>query len=74
MVPSSSQVLETKGWWRKRVGVEITVNVQIDRVYAALRTPAPLQSLLNITVLAAVGIEFAINLISPADSVALLPT
>jgi hypothetical protein len=56
------------------VGVEITVNVQIDRVYAALRTPAPLQSLLNITVLAAVGIEFAINLISPADSVALLPT
>lgn len=56
------------------VGVEITVNLQIDRVYAALRTPARLQSLLNITVLAAAEIEFAINLISPTDSVALLPT
>jgi hypothetical protein len=39
------------------VGVEITVILQIDRVYAALRTPAPLQSLLNITALGAVGIE-----------------
>jgi hypothetical protein len=56
------------------VGVEITVKLQIDRVYAALRTPARLQSLLNITVLAAAEIEFAINLISPTDSVALLPT
>ena len=41
------------------MGVEITVILQIDSVYAALRTPAPLQSLLNITVLGAVGLEFA---------------
>jgi hypothetical protein len=48
---------DSTGLWRKRVGVEITVNLQIDRVHAALRTPTSLQSLLNITVLSAVGIE-----------------
>jgi hypothetical protein len=47
------------------VGVEITVNLQIDRVYAALRTPAPLQSLLNITVLGAVGIGNSTILTEP---------
>ena len=47
--------LNATGLWRKRVGVEITVNLQIDRVYAALRTPTSLQSLLNITVLQADG-------------------
>jgi hypothetical protein len=40
----------------------------------ALRTPTSPQSLLNITVLVAVGIEFAVNLTSPACSDALLPT
>ena len=44
------------------MGIEITVNLQIDRVYAALRTPTSLQSLLNITVLAAGQIEFAVIL------------
>jgi hypothetical protein len=48
--------------WRKRVGVEITVKLQIDRVYTALRTPAPLQSLLNITVKGAAGIEITVIL------------
>src|SRR5580700_3394012 len=32
MVPSSSQVLETKGWWRKRVGVEPTIPAAKDRI------------------------------------------
>ena len=41
------------------MGVEITVNLQIDHVYAALRTSTSLQSLLNITVLEAEGIETA---------------
>jgi hypothetical protein len=44
------------------VGVEITVKLQIDRVYTALRTPAPLQSLLNITVKGAAGIEITVIL------------
>lgn len=71
--PQIGKILKTKDLV-PAVGFEITVNLQIDRVYAALRTPTSLQSLLNITVLAAGEIEFAVNLISPADSVALLPT
>src|ERR1700691_6254431 len=59
--------------WRKRVGVETTVNLQIDRVYAALRTPTSLQSLLNITVLGASGIESSTILRKIPQTAALQP-
>jgi hypothetical protein len=43
--------------WRKRAGVEISGDLQIGPVYAALQSPTPLQSSQNITVPGRVGIE-----------------